>query len=1172
MSEESDKLAEESRQTKEALAAVREELSAVSAELDRLTGGTFSMDTSFRKMRSSSDDITGAFVRGRTSADGLHRSFGNLNEAQKALIKSMEDEIKSRALAKQSLNELTNAAGQFTKSLLTAGGGLSKYNGAIDKAGDAAFNFGKSLGPIGVVLGGVVKGATMLASAIMKQNDAMMAAKDALADFGAAGTLTTTSIRDMAAGAGYTREELAKWSKVTKSLGTDIISLSGTVNGGVQEFANLTKVTNAQYETYRKMGISQEQLTQNQADYVRLQAASGKIITEQMKRDGSLKQASLEYTENLLQLSAITGESVEGAKKLKEQAAANFDIMIKTRQQLLEANELRKTGNADDKLKADSIDKEIANREKLLAIVASTGDKELLAATQSKLATGAWTETSKKLLLTIPGFQNLENSLKEGNDVSGEFADSLRDGINANVKNLGTAGMFDKTMGNMFGMSEQLLQWSGKRTEQDIATEKAKSDAAIKAAAENKGPTDNVAAAVAKEETFSREARKILDDAILALNPFAENTKLASAASIALAGAAVAAAGALTKITAGKIGDVLGGLPGGGTTGEVAGATKAAGKFGKFATGASKAIKIGGAATALAAGAYEGYQGYSAAEDEVKAGKITKTQGTVKKSEAVGEGAGSAVGGTAGAILGGTLGSVVPVLGTAIGAAVGGYLGSQAGGWLGKMGGGLVGNNLAKSTIAEEKKKKADAEYIDAKEQATKAEKESSATLEKAIGPLKKFTGEIDDATRALVKDEIEIIAPGPGPKVSKPYVGTSTAGAGRGAIAPGTEMKPEDASSVSEAKQLGSTTPKYIPETEQPTPPAVAAGAPVRPIKKQETEQPTPPAVAAGAPVRPIKKQEAPPPVPPATAAGAASTGKFKGFGKDVDTDIADAAKKYNMDEKTLRGFVKMEAGWTGKMSPTGAIGTGQFIQSTWDSLAKSKEGQELGMRKIGNDFRTANDPRFDKRTNTMATALLAKKNSEILEKAGLPVTGENLYMLHNIGPGVIPALKGQPVSEATLLAMKQNGMKPGQTGADFAKMQKEKFNTQASIANDSDSSSQPERVASIKRQQPPQAREGGIFSGSKNGFPVELHGNELVAPLDPTSIIAKLLMAPSSESMPKIAEATKAEPVAPVEAPNTGLTVDMIEMLAGKLDAMISKLSDSHDTQEKLLQYSRV
>lgn len=180
-------------------------------------------------------------------------------------------------------------------------------------------------------------------------------------------------------------------------------------------------------------------------------------------------------------------------------------------------------------------------------------------------------------------------------------------------------------------------------------------------------------------------------------------------------------------------------------------------------------------------------------------------------------------------------------------------------------------------------------------------------------------------------------------------------------------------------------------------------------------------------------------------------SSSKFSGFGAEQDGYIAEAAKRYGIDEKVLRGFVKMEGGWTGKMSPTGAIGTGQFIQGTWNSLANSAEGQAIGMTRVDkSNFRTASDPRFNRRTNTLATGLLAKQNADILTRNGIPVTGENLYMLHNIGPGVIPALLGSNnVSSQTLLAMRQNGMMAGQTPTDFVSMQKGKFNTHYAMAN---------------------------------------------------------------------------------------------------------------------------
>lgn len=176
-----------------------------------------------------------------------------------------------------------------------------------------------------------------------------------------------------------------------------------------------------------------------------------------------------------------------------------------------------------------------------------------------------------------------------------------------------------------------------------------------------------------------------------------------------------------------------------------------------------------------------------------------------------------------------------------------------------------------------------------------------------------------------------------------------------------------------------------------------------------------------------------------------------FKGFGEDIDAHITEASLKYGIGEDVLRGFIKMEAGWGNQMSPTGAIGVGQFTQGTWDALAKTEEGKAIGMTKIGKDFRTNQDPRYNKKINTLATALLAKQNADLLKKKGMEPTGENLYMVHNIGPGFINAATGGKVHPATLKAMQQNGMKPGMTPEDFIEYQKGRFNSHYQAANGS-------------------------------------------------------------------------------------------------------------------------
>jgi hypothetical protein len=180
--------------------------------------------------------------------------------------------------------------------------------------------------------------------------------------------------------------------------------------------------------------------------------------------------------------------------------------------------------------------------------------------------------------------------------------------------------------------------------------------------------------------------------------------------------------------------------------------------------------------------------------------------------------------------------------------------------------------------------------------------------------------------------------------------------------------------------------------------------------------------------------------------------SGPFRGFGNDVDGYIREASAMFPiLPVDVFRGFVKMEAGWTGAMSPTGAIGTGQFVQGTWDAMARTAAGQRIGMTVIGRRFRTPDDPRFDKRINTLATGLLASQNAQMLVSAGLPVTGENLYMMHNIGPGIIPVMKGLPASPQTLTAMRQNGMTNAMSAQDFLEWQKGRFRNAYSEANSS-------------------------------------------------------------------------------------------------------------------------
>ncbi|MDY4281340.1 MAG: hypothetical protein SOX56_09785 [[Pasteurella] mairii] len=175
-----------------------------------------------------------------------------------------------------------------------------------------------------------------------------------------------------------------------------------------------------------------------------------------------------------------------------------------------------------------------------------------------------------------------------------------------------------------------------------------------------------------------------------------------------------------------------------------------------------------------------------------------------------------------------------------------------------------------------------------------------------------------------------------------------------------------------------------------------------------------------------------------------------FNGFGQEIDGYIKESAQRYRVSESMLRGLIKMEDGWYGKRSPTGALGVGQFTQKTWNWLARSSQGKAIGMRLITTSNRgTRSDPRYHQRINTFATALLARWHLEQFALRGIKPTDEHLYLAHNLGvEGLHRALLGQSTAE-DIKNMRLNGMKKGMSVSSFIAYQKGRYQTHKYLAN---------------------------------------------------------------------------------------------------------------------------
>ena len=179
--------------------------------------------------------------------------------------------------------------------------------------------------------------------------------------------------------------------------------------------------------------------------------------------------------------------------------------------------------------------------------------------------------------------------------------------------------------------------------------------------------------------------------------------------------------------------------------------------------------------------------------------------------------------------------------------------------------------------------------------------------------------------------------------------------------------------------------------------------------------------------------------------------------FGGGVDEHLHEASKRFDISEATLRGFALKEGGWKGKDSQTGAIGVGQFTESTWNSLIKKfpQDAAAIGMTKINdNNRRKANDPRRNNRVNSLAMALyITKEIDPTLKRKGIPITDENRYLNYNIGNGILPLLAGENINAEKRKKLEKlmilNGKKGKETQQQWLKRQGASINTSKAKAN---------------------------------------------------------------------------------------------------------------------------
>jgi hypothetical protein len=1040
------------------------------------------------------------------AAAGSIKFAEGMNEAQKAEAEAAAISKSAKANMERATNETIKSLASFGKALTSgADGGFSKFSDGLTAASGAVAALSKNFGMLGTVLGTLVQVGTKVITMQLKQADDALKASDEIKKLGNAGALSTKQVMEMVHGAGLSIEQSKKFTDAMKKAGSGVIGLGDRFGDGAVAFGKMVAVTNTQREGFQRLGISQEELMEYQGEYVALQKASGMQMSKQGKDGEALKKASLEYTRNLVELSSISGNDITTAKKNMEAERSRYEVMIDSARIQREISAAEKSGNFE---KADMLKKELASRNALLDSTSQYLDENSKAGLAQFLATGAITDASKQFANAGIDMDSFRRRIKNGEDVSGEFAEAMKKAVARNLESVGTAALYDKSVGNNFLLNEKLIAFAQSRL--DIDEKKLLQDAKADRIAQENGTKADTAENLRNKATTAAIVTTVKFDEILkATNPilsgFNDGLGLATIALTALAGAAVvalAAKGGGKAIRSGK--DALKGvfgkgapaLPGAGP-GNLPGATT-------VADGAAKASAAKAAEEAAKASAAK------AAEEAAKASAAKAAEGAAK------------------------------TVGAAEAAA--------------KAGAGAAAESAAKAGAGAATVATGEAALKTAGATAGKAMMKSLPVIGSLLSVYSAY-GRISsgDYMGAALEGGAAVAAlvPGPGTAVALALTGAAGVRDVYTALNPDLAKVPESVPAETPKTVAQPTAPEVPQQTQVPGEAGRGAAAPA-----------AAPAVQGGSGRGGQGGASLKDMSPPAVSVAAANT-ELEKYAKS--TGIGALAANITKYESGKAGYNAYNRGTVGNKM----IGSDKPIDFSKMTIA---EYLQHGRLKSGDPDKIFAMGKYQIIPKTMAglvknlrldpeNTILDKDTQDLLFNEGL---------IKQSRPNVANYLSGKSNNrDAAILDMAKEFASVG-VPYPAGKAQERGQSYYAGIGGNK-AHNPPEAVGAAldaDRKTKISAAMGGITNGPKFGYPATLHGNEIITPLSPNSILEQLGKTPATTEIAGSSSSSTSNTIKEIYSMNT----EVMEMLAGKLDTMISKLSDSNDTQSKLLMYSRV
>lgn len=416
------------------------------------------LNDTLKKQSSEFLDYSNSVAKNTQNVNSNTDAVNSTNKANNAATQSMTRYGQSSAavdaenqrqnkLFGEALKSTGRSVIDFGKALTSADTSLQKYGASATNLGGQAFEIGKNFGLVGGAIGLVLAGLGLAANSILTLNQNIIDFRDGFTKQAGVLPVTTERLGQLASEAGFAYNRMPMLAKAVQNLGPSLTSLGGYAGEGAVRFMRIANVGEEQRRRFSRLGLQQEDLLEYQSYYIELQRASGNAAINRRKTDQQIQRESLEYAENLVLLSSLTGEKASTIQDREKQVTENIQEQARIAREDVRIQELQQMGTpeADEEIK-----KIEENREKR---------QRLMRATAAQL--GVRTGEQMGTIMELGGYGRdmqssvMTNQLAAVNlyERTGSTDEALREYGNTvlqNINRLGRAAEYDKQALEMF--------------------------------------------------------------------------------------------------------------------------------------------------------------------------------------------------------------------------------------------------------------------------------------------------------------------------------------------------------------------------------------------------------------------------------------------------------------------------------------------------------------------------------------------------------------------------------------------------------------------------------------------------------------------------------------------------------------------------------------------------